>query len=193
MPPVPPMTQFLILACTSIFCLQFFLPIAGQLALFPVLNTNFRPWQLLTYAVTHSDFITLLFGMLGLWMFGGELELSWGKKRYAAFLAIGAAFGALVFIVLSLLAPGILMGSFAASYALLIAAAMTYPNRTVVPLIPPIPMKMKTLVIVFGCLALFLAVLSSNIASLAHLGGMIGGYLTLRYWRGLSPFSQRRR
>ena len=97
------------------------------------------------------------------------------------------------FIVLSLLAPGILMGSFAASYALLIAAAMTYPNRTVVPLIPPIPMKMKTLVIVFGCLALFLAVLSSNIASLAHLGGMIGGYLTLRYWRGLSPFSQRRR
>jgi membrane associated rhomboid family serine protease len=76
----------------------------------------------------------------------------------------------------------------------LLAFGMLFPNRTVMLLIPPIPMKAKVLVAVYGALEL-LAGLSgrTGIAHFAHLGGMLGGFLMIRYWRGQAPFRRRRR
>jgi membrane associated rhomboid family serine protease len=195
MPPIPPITQFLMLACTAMFCLQLFTPIENWLALFPVASSYFLPWQLLTYAFLHGDMLHLFFNMLGLWMFGAELEMLWGRKRYLSFLAVGAVFGGLTFVVATAL-PGMgansLVGASGSIYALLMAAAMYFPNRTIMPLFPPIPMKMKVFVAVFGAISLVLG-LAGGLGSLAHLGGMIGGFLTIRYWRGQPPFGQRRR
>jgi membrane associated rhomboid family serine protease len=72
------------------------------------------------------------------------------------------------------------------------AAAMYFPDRTIMPLFPPIPMKMKVFVIVFGVISLLLG-LGGGLGSFAHLGGMLGGFLTVRYWRGLPPFGKQRR
>ncbi len=196
MPPIPPITQFLMLACTAIFCLQLFTPIIdGWFALYPLGSSYFMPWQIVSYAFLHGSMLHLFFNMLGLWMFGAELEMLWGRNRYLVFLAIGAAFGGLLFLIATAL-PGAgmsrLVGASGGLYALLIAAAMYFPQRTVMPLFPPIPMKMKTFVIVFGVIALVMS-WNGDLGSLAHLGGMLGGWLTIRYWRGLPPFNTRRR
>jgi membrane associated rhomboid family serine protease len=196
MPPIPPITQFLMLACTAIFCLQVFTPLIDRwFALFPLGSGYFMPWQVLSYAFLHGGMIHLFFNMLGLWMFGAELEMLWGRKRYMVFLAVGAIFGGLLFLIATAL-PGAgmsrLVGASGGLYALLIAAAMYFPDRTVMPLFPPIPMKMKVFVIVFGVIALVLS-WNGDLGSLAHLGGMLGGWLTIRYWRGLPPFGKQRR
>jgi membrane associated rhomboid family serine protease len=70
---------------------------------------------------------------------------------------------------------------------------MMFPNRTIMPLFPPIPMKAKTFVMVFGGLELVLGVTgtASGVAHFAHVGGMLGGWLMIRYWRGQSPFGRR--
>lgn len=196
MPPIPPITQFLMLACTAIYCLQIFTPLIDRwFALFPIGSGFFLPWQLVSYAFLHGSVLHLFFNMLGLWMFGAELEMLWGRKRYMTFLAIGALFGGLTFVVATAV-PGasmsMLVGASGALYALLMAAAMYFPDRTVMPLFPPIPMKMKVFVVVFGVISLVLT-WRGDLGSLAHLGGMLGGYLTIRYWRGLPPFNKRRR
>ncbi|MBC7956964.1 MAG: rhomboid family intramembrane serine protease [Cytophagales bacterium] len=194
MPPIPPITQFLMLACTAIFCLQQISPIARWLALFPVGSGMFMPWQPLTYAFLHADVFHLFFNMLGLWMFGAELEVLWGRKRYGAFLAMGALFGAITFALVTTLlgVPSALVGFSGAIYALLLASAMLFPTRIIMPLFPPIPMKMRTFVIVFGAIAVVLGFNGYDYGALAHLGGMLGGWITIRYWRGQAPFSRRR-
>lgn len=195
MPPIPPITQFLMLACTAIFCLQQISPITRWFALFPVMSSYFWPWQLLSYAFLHADTFHLFFNMLGLWMFGAELEMLWGRKRYLSFLAMGAITGGLTFLVVTVLLgmPASLVGFSGAIYALLMASAMYFPDRTIMPLFPPIPMKMKVFVAVFGGISLLLGLSGGDLGSLAHLGGMIGGFLTIRYWRGQPPFGRRRR
>ncbi|MBK9607013.1 MAG: rhomboid family intramembrane serine protease [Betaproteobacteria bacterium] len=73
-----------------------------------------------------------------------------------------------------------------AVFGLLLACAMVFPRRIVVPLFPPIPMRAPTFVALHGGLELFLGVTGTQagVAHFAHLGGMAGGYLLLRYWRG---------
>jgi membrane associated rhomboid family serine protease len=81
------------------------------------------------------------------------------------------------------------VGISAALYALLMASAMLFPNRTVMPIVPPIPMKMRTFVLVFGGISLVMGLMSGSVmVALTHLGGMIGGYLMIQYWRGKPPF-----
>ncbi len=195
MPPIPPITQFLMLACTAIFCLQQIAPpVFVWFALFPITSDYFLPWQPLSYAFLHGGVFHLFFNMLALWMFGAELELLWGRKRYLAFLAMGAVFGAITFMIVTTI-MGVrspLVGFSGSIYGLLIAAAMYFPNRTIMPLFPPIPMKMRTFVIVFGVLAMVLGFSGTDFGALAHLGGMLGGYITIRYWRGQVPFGRRR-
>jgi membrane associated rhomboid family serine protease len=127
-------------------------------------------------------------------MFGGELEQLWGRNRYLVFLAAGIVFGALTYLIITSVInlPSAFLGFSSAIYALLLAAAVLFPTRTVMMLIPPIPMKMRTLVIVFAVIAVLFAVYAGAYASLAHLGGAIGGWLTIRYWGGQAPFGRRR-
>jgi len=128
-------------------------------------------------------------------MFGSELERIWGQKRYMQFLAASALTGGLAQLLLSYIfgwmAPTV--GASGALYGLLLAFGMMFPNRTIMPLFPPIPMKAKVFVAVFGGLELLLGVTGngSGVAHFAHLGGMLGGWLMLRFWRGQPPFRAR--
>ena len=87
-------------------------------------------------------------------------------------------------------------------FALLLAFGTLFPNRVVMLLIPPIPMKARTFVWVFGAIELLLGLhlldflfgagSADDVAHFAHLGGMLGGWLMIRYWRGQPPFGRRR-
>ncbi|WP_140628897.1 rhomboid family intramembrane serine protease [Methylibium rhizosphaerae] len=197
MPQLPPVTQALLLINTGVFCLQFLFGfwMDRLFALWP-LGTGFLPWQVVSYAFLHGDFGHLFFNMLGLWMFGSELEQVWGRKRfiqfYTASLLAGAVVQLLVAPLLGSQAP--VVGASGALFGLLLGYALLFPNRTIMLLIPPIPMKARTFAIVFGVLALVLGVSNTmrGVAHFAHLGGMLGGWLMMRYWRGQPPFGRHR-
>ena len=124
MPPLPPVTKALMLICTAIFFVQSLLPmlpLTQLFALWPLGSGLFWPWQVLSYSFLHGDVMHLFFNMLGLWMFGSELERLWGQKRYLQLLG------------------------------------------------------------------------ASGVAHFAHLGGMLGAWLMLSWWRGKLPFGGPRR
>jgi membrane associated rhomboid family serine protease len=151
---------------------------------------------MVSYGFLHGSVMHLAFNMLGLWMFGSELERLWGPTRYWQFLLASLLSAAATQLLITWLAGSNVptVGASGALYGLLLAFGMLFPNRIIVPLIPPIPMKARTFVIVFGALELVLGLAgSSGVAHFAHLGGMLGGYMMIRYWRGQGPFGASRR
>ncbi|HSV69832.1 MAG TPA: rhomboid family intramembrane serine protease [Methylibium sp.] len=198
MPPLPPLTQALILVNVAVFCLDQFVG-AGFLRLFALwpLAGGFLPWQPASYAFLHDGLFHLLFNMLGLWMFGAELERLWGQRRFVVFYgaSVLSAAAAQLLVAALLGSPNPTVGASGGLFGLLLAYGMLFPHRTVMLLIPPIPMKARTFVMVFGGLELLLGLISptGGVAHFAHLGGMVGGWLTIRTWRGQPPFGRRRR
>ncbi|MBI5333286.1 MAG: rhomboid family intramembrane serine protease [Burkholderiales bacterium] len=197
--PLPPVTQALILANVAAFCATVILdPLLTTLfALWPVGTSLFLPWQLVTYAFLHGSLGHLFFNMLGLWMFGSELEQLWGRTRYLQFYFASVLTAAAAQLVVTGLAGSNAptVGASGALFGLLLAYGMLFPNRMIMPLFPPIPMRAKVFVALYGGLELLLGVFGngSGVAHFAHLGGMLGGWLMIRYWRGQPPFGSRRR
>lgn len=197
--PLPPVTQALVLANVAAFCAAVILdPLLTRFfALWPLASGLFLPWQIVSYAFLHGSIGHLFFNMLGLWMFGSELEQLWGRKRYLQFYfaSVLTAAGAQLLVtgLMGSMAPTV--GASGGLFGLLLAYGMLFPNRMIMPLFPPIPMKAKVFVAIYGGLELMLGVFgsASNVAHFAHLGGMLGGWLMIRYWRGQPPFGSRRR
>jgi len=196
MPPFPPVTQALLLANIAVFFLDQLLgrSLLGLGALWPIGSGNFWPWQVVSYSFLHFEFQHLFFNMLGLWMFGAELELVWGRKRYLQFYFASVVAAALTQLLvnglLGSMAPTI--GASGGLFGLLLAYAMWFPDRTILVFFV-IPMKAKYLVALYGLIELYqgVYVMNSGVAHFAHLGGMLGGLLTIRYWRRQPPFGRR--
>lgn len=196
MPPIPPVTKTLMLICTAVFCLQYFVPLSLWFGLWPLASSNFWPWQLVTYAFLHGDEFHIFFNMLGLWMFGSELERLWGDRRYLSFLLAGVLAAAVAQLIMTAVTGSrtLTVGASGGLFALLLAFGMLFPNRIIMPLFPPIPMKARNFVILFGAIELALGIFGGGgVAHFAHLGGMVGGFLMIRYWRRQPPFGSRRR
>lgn len=87
------------------------------------------------------------------------------------------------------------VGASGGLFGLLIGFAMVFPRRTITPLLPLIPMPAWLFVTLYGLLELTLGVTgsASGVAHFAHLGGLLGGWLVMRYWRGQPPFGRPRR
>ena len=199
MPPMPPITQALLMINTVAFFLDYLSGgILGRyLALWPLASGAFLPFQVVTYAFMHGSFGHLFFNMIGLWTFGAELERLWGPQRFMRFYAASVLSAATVQLLVTWVLGSInpTVGASGGLFGLLLAFGMLFPHRTVMLLIPPIPLKAKTLVMVYGGLELLLGVTGTQegVAHFAHLGGMVGGFLMIRYWRGQPPFRRRRR
>lgn len=188
---LPPVTQVLIVANIAVFVLD---SLAGRtismiFALWP-LGPHFMPWQVVSYAFLHGGLTHLLFNMYGLYMFGGDVERVWGARRYLTFYFFCAVFAGIVQLIVSTASGGYYptVGASGALFGVLLAFARCFPYRTVMPLFPPIPMRAPVFVMVYGALELFLGVsgTQSGIAHFAHLGGLAGGFLFLRFnrrWR----------
>jgi membrane associated rhomboid family serine protease len=198
MPPLPPVTQALMLLCTAVYFLSELTgPALGRwFALWPI-GYGFLPFQVITYAFLHGSLGHLFFNMVGMWTFGSELERLWGQKRFLQFLgaSVLTAAGAQLLVTWLLGSFYPTVGISGGLFGLLLAFGMMFPHRTVMLIIPPIPLKARTLVIAYGALELLLGVTGSQegVAHFAHLGGMLGGFLMIRYWRGQPPFRGRRR
>ena len=196
MPAMPPITQALLLINVAAFCIDQLLmrgALSQWFALWP-LGANFAPYQVVTYAFLHGSIGHLFFNMLGLWMFGAELERIWGQKRFMQFYAASvlSAAGAQLLVTAMLGSIYPTVGASGGLFGLLLAYGMMFPNRTIMPLFPPIPMKAKVFVALYGGLELLLGVTGTQegVAHFAHLGGMVGGFLMIRYWQGKSPFGK---
>ena len=160
---------------------------------------SFMPWQLLTYGFLHGSFMHVAFNMLALVMFGAPLEYTWGNRRFLTYYLVCVVGAGLCQLVLASwmsqqgadIYPTI--GASGGVFGLLFAYGLLFPNQRVMLLIPPIPMKARTLVIVYGAIELLLGAtgLQPGVAHFAHLGGMLFGWMLIRYWRGQPPFGKR--
>jgi membrane associated rhomboid family serine protease len=150
-----------------------------------------RVWQPLTYLFLHSPsaFTHILFNMLAVWMFGVDLERRWGTPFFLKFYfttGVGAAASVLVLSLLPFTATASLwnattIGASGAVYGLLMAWALLFPHRQILFMfIFPLPARIFVLII--GAIALLSAIAASGgpVANLAHLGGLLVGWLYLK-------------
>ena len=185
---LPPVTQALIVANIAVFVLDSLVGRAISLtfALWPI-GPRFEPWQILSYAFLHGGISHLLFNMYGLFLFGGDVERVWGTRRYLTFYLFCAVFagGGQLIVSTGSGAYYPTVGASGALFGILLASARCFPTRVVMALFPPIPMRVPVFVMVYGALELFLGVTGtqSGIAHFAHLGGLAGAYLFLRFYR----------
>ena len=146
-------------------------------------------WQPVTYMFVHAGPTHILFNMLGVWMFGVELERMWGTRfflRYYAITGVGAAITTIVVGLLpfAMTAPTygtVTVGASGALFGILLAFALYFPERPILmALLFPIPAKY--FVIIIGALSYFSS--PGGVAHAAHLGGVIFGYFYLKGGRG---------
>jgi membrane associated rhomboid family serine protease len=204
---LPPVTKALLIANGLVFLLQLALgdAVFAPFMLWPpgaesdpYAGYGFMPWQVLSYGFLHGSVPHLLFNMLALLMFGAQVEHVWGQRRYLTYYlvcVIGAALCQLAVGYWTMTQGGGAYPTLGASggiFGLLLAYGLMFPNQRVMLLIPPIPMKARTLVIIYGVVELLLGVTGTQpgVAHFAHLGGMLFGWLLIRYWRGQPPFGR---
>jgi membrane associated rhomboid family serine protease len=152
-------------------------------ALWPIGSGMFAPWQLVTYMFLHAGFGHILFNLFALWIFGQGIENYWGTKRFTIYYFLTGIGAALIHMWIGGTgAPTV--GASGAVYGILIAFGMMFPERYIMLLIPPIPIKAKYFVAIFGVIELFSGIMrpDSGIAHFAHLGGMVVGYILIKYW-----------
>lgn len=174
----------------------------ANFAMFYPASPFFKPWQIFTHMFMHGGFWHIFFNMYSLLMFGSILERSLGPKKFLIFYfvtGLGAvalhtgvewmqarvfiANGAVNAYQALLMTPT--LGASGAIYGVLIGFAMLYPQAQLMLIFPPIPVKAKWLVVIFAVIELFSGIngIQDGVAHFAHLGGMLFGWLLIRWWR----------
>jgi membrane associated rhomboid family serine protease len=153
---------------------------------------GFELWQLVTYSFLHGNAPHIFFNMLALYMFGADIERLFGSRFFAAYYFAAVVAAAICHLLVSALLgspPYPTVGASGGIYGVLLAYGIYFPNRQLMLLIPPIPMRARTFVIVFAVIELVLGVTgtAAGIAHFAHLGGMLGGWLMIEYRRRREP------
>lgn len=143
----------------------------------------FAPWQLITYMFLHASLGHVFFNLFALWIFGQAIENFWGTKRFVTYYFLTGIGAALLHMWISGGgAPTV--GASGAVFGILLAFGMMFPDRYIMLLIPPIPIKAKYFVAIFGAIELFSGLMrpDSGIAHFAHLGGMVVGFILIKFW-----------
>jgi membrane associated rhomboid family serine protease len=147
---------------------------------------QFKIWQLVTYMFLHGDFWHIFFNMFIFWMFGTELEHRWGSKEFLKYYFICGIGAGLVNIILTSKDPGYVgtVGASGAIYGIMVAYALYYPDNLVY-IYFLIPVKVKYMVGFLALISFFstMNTQSDGIAHAAHLGGIIVGYVYLKFGR----------
>jgi membrane associated rhomboid family serine protease len=212
---LPPVTRILLIANVAIFLLELvpslhpFLIAYG--ALWPIgpmhfagytaggtpVMVGFHFWQMVTYAFLHGGWMHIGFNMFALWMFGGPIEHLLGAKHYTVFYFFCAITAAVThLLVAQYFTHGFYptIGASGAIFGLLVAFGVMYPQMKMFLIFLPIPMPAWIFVIGYILLELFLGVTGTQegVAHFAHLGGAVGGFVLLQYWRGKLPIRPKR-
>ncbi len=138
-------------------------------------------WQLATYMFLHGGFWHIALNMLALWMFGTELEGLWGTKKFLRFYLITGVGAAILSTVVSPNSYTVIIGASGAIYGLLAAYGLLFPDRIILPYFVP-PIKANYPVLILGLITFWSSVSATGggVEHVAHLGGMIFGWLYLR-------------
>ncbi len=185
----PTVLNLLIINCLGLMATTIFRSFGVEyyLGLHPIASQAFMPYQLITYMFLHGDLSHLFFNMFALWMFGRTLEYELGSKRMLTYyMTCGIGAGIIQLLVGMIYPFSITVGASGAVFGLLLAFGVMHPNATIMLLIPPIPIKAKWFVVLYGALELYLGWRNNpidNVAHFAHVGGMLWGLLLLLYWR----------
>ena len=205
-PATPPVVKNLIIAnCVALMAtelLPFGDDIIGRFALFNIESPLFHSYQVFTYMFLHGGVSHLFFNMFALWMFGRQLEREMGSQRFfiyymvcgvgAALLQLGVGYAEYSHALEAMGPYGAMsllrvptVGASGAVYGLLLAFGVLHPNNTIMLIFPPIAMKAKWFVVIYGLLELFfgLSGYQSGVTHFAHLGGMLWGLALLYWWR----------
>ena len=195
---MPPLTRTLIVANFVVFLAEMVAEdlFIGLFALWPI-GPGFAPWQLITYSFLHGSLLHLFFNMLALYMFGSYIERIFGRRRYLTYYFCCVLTAALMQLVVSASSgspPYPTLGASGGVFGVLLAFALYFPHRIIMLIFPPIPMPAWLFVITYGLIELYLGVTGTQagVAHFAHLGGMLGGWTTIQYWRGRWPFRRPR-
>ena len=191
-----PAVTLLVVANLAVFAAQFFLDTARGYAFGPLMYwLSFIPdfafggqvWRFVTYMFLHGGFWHIALNMFVLWMFGPRIEEVWGRRTFLIYYFVCGIGGALTYGLFSLFglqAHTPMVGASGAIFGILLAFGVTYPNALIM-IFFVIPMRAKYAVLVFGLIELMSVPRSdSQTAHLAHLGGMLFGYLFLLWSTG---------
>ena len=212
---LPPVTRALLIANIVIFLLQQVPSLRPLLlawgALWPIgaahlagyapdgtpVMVGFHFWQVVTYAFLHGGWSHILFNMFALWMFGGPIEHLLGAKHYTFYYFFCAITAAIAHLLVSrFFTHGFYptIGASGAIFGLLVAFGVMYPRMKMFLIFFPVPLPAWVFVIGYILLELFFGVsgYESGVAHFAHLGGAVGGFLLLQYWRGKLPIRPKR-
>jgi rhomboid family protein len=198
---ITPAVKILVLTCAGVFVLQeliqIFRPLGEtawiyhEFGLVPLgIFPGLRIWQPFTYIFLHGGLWHLLINMLMLWMFGRELELVWGKKRFLNYFFLCGVGAGLIEVIVKFIpllwghqpsdVPTI--GASGAIFGILIANAILFPDREIWLFPLPIMIPMRPFVAVMAAIEFFstLGAAGDNVSHVCHLGGMLIGWLYLR-------------
>lgn len=209
---LPRVTKLLLLINIAVFVLQWLLEysalgraILDYLQLWPLGagkiygGAGFMPWQVLTYGFLHADFGHLLFNLIPILMFGAMIEHQWGARSYLTYYlvcVVGAGLCQLLVTSVLLHYYGdavTTVGASGAVYGLILAFALLFPNQKITMLPFPIVLRARTLAMLYAGIALAYGIFGTRegVAHFAHLGGMLTGWLLIRYWQRRPPFGRR--
>jgi len=185
--------NILFFAAQNLFAYKFGIDIVEKLGLHFMLSSEFRPYQFITYMFLHGGFGHLFFNMFALYMFGTSVENTWGPKRFLTYYIICGIGAAIVHYLIfyfyqnpteNMFDAPVIIGASGAVFGLLLAYGMLFPNQVIyVQFI--IPMKAKYFVALYGAVELFSGLgnsASDNVAHFAHLGGMLFGFILIKFW-----------
>ena len=201
----PPVVTNLLIINVLFFLATEFLPEGAvnfmyqKFALFFWKSDFFMPHQIVTYMFMHGSLMHLFSNMFAVWMFGRILEYNLGSRRFLIYYLICGIGAGLIQLGVNWIdfvnagtaaetfraANASTIGASGAVFGILLAFGMLYPNSQIVLLFPPIPLKAKYFVIIYGVFELFAGISGrmDGIAHFAHLGGMLWGFLLLYYWK----------
>ena len=182
------------------------------------LASDFQIYQFFTYMFLHGGFTHIFFNMFALWMFGSVIERVWGPKKFIFYYivcGIGAGITQELVQYATYTIEGIsayqyvnaggvqmttdayinlwtTIGASGAVYGILLAFGMIFPNERLFIIPFPFPIKAKWLIVGYIAIELFSAMTGpgDGVAHMAHLGGMLFGFLLIRYWQKHPDSSQ---
>ena len=179
-----PVVKSLLIANVAVFFLQQVLPNKldqwGQYNTYLAVN-QFQIWRFFTYMFLHGSVSHILFNMLGLWMFGTQIEALWGQRTFLLYYFVCGIGGSLLYGLFALLGigGGSMVGASGAIFGLLLAYGMTYPDNRIY-LMGILPIKAKYMVVLYGMMELLSIPKGTGVAHLAHLGGLLAGFIFIQ-------------
>ena len=183
---MPSGVKHLILITGGVYLVQLVFPaVTVYLGLYPPAVLSLEVWRLFTYMFLHGGLFHLLMNMFVLYMFGSQLEQVWGRRRFLRYYLIcGVGAGLFALLPLPAFFNALHIGASGAVYGLLLAYGLLFPSAQVY-LLGILPMSARHMVILFGFISLAgsLSAASDGVSHIAHLGGLVVGYVLLRRGR----------